>query len=152
MGPEQKQAAPSRLARLRVMEQVIAPPEIIDAIRQGDLEAIQAWVAAGGDPNAKRDCSHEQRFVDRGRWQQPLPHGSRYETLLHTAAYFKRPDICEFLLSRGARVDAMDATEGCPTPLWYAVTSCDNVPFEDNLTTVRVMLSYGADPNLHAAY
>ena len=32
-GTEQKQAAPSRLARLRVMEQVvIAPPEIVDAI------------------------------------------------------------------------------------------------------------------------
>ena len=134
------------------MEQVIAPPEIVAAIRRGDLEAIKAWVAAGGDPNAKIDCSHEQRFVDRGRWQQPLPHGSRYETLIHTAAYFKRPDICEFLLSRGARVDAMDATEGCPTPLWYAVTSCDNIPFEGNLTSVRVMLSYGADPNLRAAY
>ena len=36
------------------MEQVvIAPPEIIDAIDRGDLEAIKAWVAAGGDPNAK---------------------------------------------------------------------------------------------------
>ena len=102
----------------QTMEQVvIAPPEIVAAIDgdSGDLVLIEAWVAAGGDPNAKRDCSHEQRFVDRGRWQQPLPHGSRYETLLHTAAYFKRPDICEFLLSRGARVDAMDAGTGRST-------------------------------------
>ena len=146
-GTEQKQAAPSRLARLRAMEQVIAPPEIVAAIRRGDLEAIKAWVAAGGDPNAKRDCSQELSVVQ--------PPGSRYETLLSTAAYYKCSDICEFLLSRGARVDTTDASEGCPmyaTPLWQAVSSYDNVLFEDTRETVRVMLSYGADPNLHAAY
>ena len=103
------------------MEQVvIAPPEIVAAIDgdSGDLVLIEAWVAAGGDPNAKRDCSHEPPVVQ--------PPGSRYETLLHRAAYFKWPEICEFLLSRGARVDATDATEGCPvyaTPLWQAVSS-----------------------------
>ena len=129
------------------MEQVIAPPEIVAAIRRGGLEAIKAWVAAGGDPNAKIDCSHELSVVQ--------PPGSRYETLLSTAAYYKCSDICEFLLSRGARVDTTDASEGCPmyaTPLWQAVSSYDNVLFEDTRETVRVMLSYGADPNLHAAY
>ena len=150
-----KQAAPSRLARLRSMEPVIAPPEIVAAIRRGDLEAIKAWVAAGGDPNAKRDCSHEQRFVDRDRWNQPLPPGSRYETILHRAADFKWAEICEFLLSRGARVDTTDASEGCPiwaTPLWHAMRSCSDVPVQDTLATVRVILSHGADPNLHATY
>ena len=63
---EQKQAAPSRLARSgasQSMEQVvIAPPEIIDAIDRGDLEEIKAWVAAGGDPNAKMtDSQHAAR-------------------------------------------------------------------------------------------
>jgi len=143
------------------MEQVIAPQEIIDAIRQGDLEAIKAWVAAGGDPNAKRDCSNELRFVDelgfvdRDRWNQPLPPGSRYETLLHVAADFKWAEICEYLLSRGARVDTTDASERCPiraTPLWHAVRLCGDVPVQDTLATVRVILSYGADPNLHATY
>ena len=53
------------------MEQVIAPPEIIDAIAGGDLAAIEAWVAAGGDPNAKIDCS---RHVGAGRSNSMLPH------------------------------------------------------------------------------
>ena len=146
MGPEQKQAAPSRLARLRSMEQVIAPPELVESIHYGDLEAIQAWVAAGGDPNAKRDCSYDPYVLQ--------PPGSRYETLLHRAAYFKWPDICGFLLSQGARVDTTDASEGCPiyaTPLWQAVSSCEDASslqtygWED--ATVEVLLSYGADPN-----
>ena len=137
------------------MEQVIAPREIIEAIARDDLEAIKAWLAAGGDPNAKNDCSQELYGV----WYPRLyPPGSRYETLLHRAAYFKWPDICEFLLSRGARVNATDDTEGCPiyaTPLWQAVSSCEDVSslatygWED--ATVEVLLSYGADPNLHVS-
>ena len=137
------------------MEQVvIAPPEIVAAIDgdSGDLVLIEAWVAAGGDPNAKRDCSNEPYGHTPN-----YPAGSRYETLLHRAAYFKWPDICEFLLSRGARVNATDDTEGCPiyaTPLWQAVSSCEDTStvelygWEDD--TVQVLLSYGADPNLHA--
>ena len=126
------------------MEPVIAPPEIVEAIFYGNLEAIQAWVAAGGDPNAKIDCSHLLRLREPRE-----PPGSRYDTLLHRAAYDSRPAICEFLLSRGARVNATDA-EGCPTPLWYAVSSSwDAGPFE-YFATVQVLLSHGADPNLHA--
>ena len=30
--------------------------------------------------------------------------------------------------------------------------SCSDVPVQDTLATVRVILSYGADPNLHATY
>ena len=136
---EQKQAAPSRLAAAARMEQVIAPPEIVAAIDgdSGDLVLIEAWVAAGGDPNAKIDISHEIRD----------PPGSWYETILHRAAYFKWPDICEFLLSRGARVDPTDATEGCclrPTPLCCAVT----LSGDSGLAMLRLILSHGADPNL----
>ena len=122
------------------MEQVIAPPELVESIHYGDLEAIQAWVAAGGDPNSKIDCSH--------RLSEREPPGSRYETLLHNAAYYSRPAICEFLLSRGARVNATDAT--CPTPLWYAVRSCWDAGPVEYFATVRLLLSHGADPNLHA--
>ena len=126
------------------MERVIAPPVIIDAIAGDDLVAIEAWVAAGGDPNAK---SLEMRSETNRSIRLPL---RRYETLLHVAAYDKRPAVCEYLLSRGARVNATDAAEGCPTPLWYAVRSYhDAVPVE-TLATVRVLLSHGADPNLHA--
>ena len=118
------------------MEQVvIAPPEIIDAISRGDLEAIKAWVAAGGDPNAKIDCSQELRE----------PPGSWYKTLLWLATYFERPDICEFLLSRGARVDTTDAAEGCRlvgTPLCCAV----QLSGVSGLAMLRLFLSHGADP------
>ena len=132
------------------MEQVIAPREIIEAIARDDLEAIKAWLAAGGDPNAKNDCNQELYGV----WYPRLyPPGSSYETLLSTAAYFKCPDICEFLLSRGARVNTTDASEGCPiwnNPLWHAMRSCGGATVQDTLATVRVILSYGADPNLDA--
>ena len=132
------------------MEQVIAPREIIEAIARDDLEAIKAWVAAGGDPNAKSDCSQELYGI---AYPRLVPPGSTYETLLSTAAYYKCPDICEFLLSRGARVNTTDASEGCPiwnNPLWHAMRSCGGATVQDTLATVRVILSYGADPNLDA--
>ena len=120
------------------MEQVvIAPPEIAAAINGGDLASIKAWVAAGGDPNAKIDSSHAIRE----------PPGSWYETLLNLATYFERPDICEFLLSRGARVDTTDAAEGCRlvgTPLCCAV----QLSGVSGLAMLRLILSHGADPNL----
>ena len=132
------------------MEQVvIAPPEIVAAIDgdSGDLAAIEAWVAAGGDPNAKIDISHEIRE----------PPGSWYETLLHRAAYFKWPDICEFLLSRGARVRATDATEGCPMYSDSIVASSEfkdggSLETYDGRTPQYGSSSHGADPNLHATH
>ena len=126
------------------MEQVvIAPPEIIAAINDGDLEEIKAWVAAGGDPNAKMltEPLRELFYKPTGNW---------YTSLLAHAAHKKYTDVMQFLLSQGARVNATDTTEGCNlhgTPLYHAVTiapsrSCDT------FAAVRLLLSHGADPNL----
>jgi len=143
------------------MEQVvIAPPEIIDAIDRGDLEAIEAWVAAGGDPNAKADYGPPDEYgrhvgVANGAWYDAnVPRGgenkpyARFDSLLARAAWSHKTDIAEFLLAHGARVDATDATEGCrlaSTPLCRAVSPYPPVSV---LPTVRLMLSNGADPNL----
>ncbi len=140
------------------MEQVIAPPEIVAAIDGGDLAGIEAWAAAGGDPNAKADYGPPDaygRHVGAGypfrhvvpRLGENLPY-ARFDSLLARAAWSHKTDIAEFLLAHGARVDATDATEGCrlaSTPLCRAVSPYYPVSV---LPTVRLMLSNGADPNL----
>ena len=127
------------------------PQRIYTAIDCGYLEVIKDWVAAGGDPNALLDGapirSHLPYF-DRNRYDKwVLPRG-RFGTLLGRAATFGRKDIAEYLLSRGARVDITNASEGCrltSTPLCRAAVP---LKYYSTIATVRLLLSHGADANL----
>jgi ankyrin repeat protein len=87
------------------------------AVQRGDLGALERLLEGGADP--------DQRFVWDG------------ETPLTVAALNRRPGIVEYLLARGASVDAI-------TPRLSALRAA---VWQDDLETVRMLLEAGADPS-----
>ena len=95
----------------------------VGAIERGDLDGVKAAVAA--DPGViLADCP----------WA--TPNG----TLLHVAADAGHPDIAEFLIAAGARVNARWRKSG-ETPLFFAVTN-------GHLAVVELLLKRRAQVNL----
>ena len=89
-----------------------------NAARRGTLGDVQAAVQAGADVN--------------------LAGGPERYTPLMLSAVNGKVDIAEFLLSRGAKVDAVDS--GNETALHYAA-------FRGPEDIVTLLLAKGADPN-----
>ena len=96
--------------------------DIFDTIRQGDIEQVRTLMEKNPDLVNKRQ-------------------GSRYP--LQIAALFRKKDIAELLLSKGADVNrfAKDASEFAPlefTPVTEAIRNND-------LEMIRMFVEYGAD-------
>jgi ankyrin repeat protein len=91
---------------------------LIDAAKNGDVEAVRALVKRGADVNA------------------PAADGT---TALHWASYRDAVETADLLIRAGARVDA--ANDLGATPLWMA-------SMNGSLAMVRRLLEAGAHPNL----
>jgi hypothetical protein len=92
---------------------------IHEAARSGDAAAVSAYLAAGGDPNAR----------DQYGW-----------SLLHSAASGHKRNTAEILLAHGANVNAASTTSG-HTPLHVAALGGDQ-------EMAALLLSKGADRTL----
>ena len=95
-----------------------AEPDLIAAVRSGDLAAARALVVAGADVNA------------------PQGDGA---TALHWAAHRNDLGAATLLIEAGADLDAANALGA--TPLWLASTN-------GNTEIVARLLEAGADPNV----
>ncbi len=94
-----------------------AEPELIAAVRAGDVAGTRTLIAAGADVNA------------------PQGDGA---TALHWAAHRSDLDAAALLIAAGADVDAANALGA--TPLWLAATN-------GNAAIAERLLAAGADPN-----
>ncbi len=92
--------------------------DLSKAIRTGDLPAVRALLAEGGNPNVT------------------TPDGA---TPLMAAAFFNQPDVARLLIEAGARIDAQDK-DGY-SPLMIAAA-------KGNRDAAEVLIGKGADPSL----
>jgi len=110
-------ARPPCLAREVAVPSARRPaPELFDAVRRGDYEAVRRLLAQGADPNLR----DERGF-----------------TPLHIASAKGLVDVAELLLMSGADPNA--AGEAGVTPLHLAVLN-------GNADLVLLLLEHGADP------
>jgi uncharacterized caspase-like protein len=93
---------------------------LLEAAEQGDVGAVQAFLAAGADPNA----------LDSGG-----------KTALHAAALLSDPAVIEALLKAGADPNARD--HEAATPLHIAARA-------GSAQVIAALLEAGADPNIPA--
>ena len=143
---------------------MVLPAAIIVAAWEGNVAAIEQWLNAGGDANDRWEtsgansgetllhvvadrtlCSDE---VERGRRDIArllLARGAEVDavalftaknTPLIIACIYSRTELCKLLCEAGA--DPNYTRPGSDFPLWIA---CEDP------ATVRVLLSYGADPS-----
>lgn len=91
---------------------------MIWAVTAGDLDEVKAKLVTSKDAN---------RTLDGGR--QPL----------HYAADFGHTEVAEYLISKGADINAADKHGN--TPLLYAC-------YEGHLSCVKLLLEKGADKDL----
>ena len=97
--------------------------DFFDVVKSGTIEDVQYFVEKkGANVNARNDGKNAMR-----------------KTPLHYAARNRNVEIVEYLISRGARVNAK--SEYCTTPLHEA--SSDN----PNVKVVELLISKGADVN-----
>ena len=116
-GPVALLAGPAVLL-LPVAAHAQSTPEIIEALRAGDLEMARALVGEGADVNA------------------PQGDGA---TALHWAAHRNDLDAATLLIEAGADVNAANALGA--TPLWLAAIN-------GSAPMVERLLESGADPNV----
>ena len=115
------------------MENGLAPEEIDTAILIGDVEAVRAWLDAGGDVNAK--CPYSGPCS----WRS---HNTPLGSLLIVAARCGKTRIMDLLLTRGADIDATDADGR--TAVYELLNHWATY---GSLPALRVLLSHGADVN-----
>ena len=116
------------------MENSVAPEGTDTAIEIGDVEAVRAWLDAGGDVNAKCQYSRSSSW---GLYRTAV------EPLLIVAARCGQTSIMDLLLTRGANVDATDAEGG--TAVYELLNYWRTY---GSLSALRLLLSRGADVNL----
>ena len=116
------------------MENSVAPEGTDTAIEIGDVEAVRAWLDAGGDVNAKCQYSRSSPW---GLYRTAV------EPLLIVAARCGQTSIMDLLLTRGANVDATDAEGG--TAVYELLNYWRTY---GSLSALRLLLSRGADVNL----
>jgi ankyrin repeat protein len=126
-----------------------------ESVRRGDLAAVNAVIARGGDVNAATrygvtplglaalngDAAIIRRLLDAGANPNAASPGG--ETALMTAARVGRLDAVKLLLDRDAAVDAK-TTARQQTALIWAVT-------ENHPEVVRLLVAHGADVNARTA-
>ena len=115
------------------MENGLAPEEIDTAILIGDVEAVRAWLDAGGDVNAK--CPYSGPCS----WRS---HNTPLGSLLIVAARCGKTRIMDLLLKRGADIDATDADGR--TAVYELLNYWATY---GSLPALKVLLSHGADVN-----
>ena len=139
-------------------------PPLIGAIFFNRPDAVNAFLAAGFDPNNKQDSTFESSclhcaamftYVDNGIVETLLMYGadpnvlnSHGNTPMHIAARFGHVDKVQMLLAAGADPNAASNPER-NTVLFYAIMNV--VP---NSEIVRMLLEAGARPdavNVHNA-
>jgi ankyrin repeat protein len=121
----------------------------VRAVRQGDLQALQDYIAGGGDPNAIQNdgqsllhiaVQYDQYqslifLLDNGAFADPQ--NRQGATPLHLAVGKGRTDMMEALLGRGADINRLDYSS--QNMLFYAARSG-----RDN--TLDLLLDRGVNP------
>ena len=121
--PEAKPVEPVAEAATSEPPTAKAPDlSILDAAKNGDIEAVKQHLAAGADVNAKDDWG---------------------KTPLHSTAEMRRKEIAELLIANGADVNAKDSWG--ITPLHYATAN-------DQKETVELLIAEGAEVNVKDKY
>lgn len=129
------------------------PVPLETAVLAGDLAAVEHALKNGQDPNARdgsgrtplmhaaiqRNKAVAQRLVEAGA-DLSLADAAGWSAL-HFAAQEQDPALVEMLVLSGAAIDAQDAHGN--SPLSRAVFSS-----RGRADTIRLLLRYGADPNL----
>ena len=126
---------------------------LLDRIKGGRTDLVFDYVSAGNPANATDengtglvqwcayygDVSALRFLLDRGESLRPL--GA--DLGLNGAAFHGHWRLCEFLVERGADVNAASADTG-ETPLHSALCTADRSAHD---LVLRVLLAHGADPN-----
>lgn len=129
------------------------PDAMLARIAAGRTDLVFDYVGAGHPPTARDGdglsllywCA---RYGDVSAMRFLLANGERLESIastvgLEAAAFFGHWRLCEFLLERGADVNAANG-ETAETPLHAALCKPNRPAYE---VVVRVLLAAGADPN-----
>ncbi|MCC7073692.1 MAG: ankyrin repeat domain-containing protein [Deltaproteobacteria bacterium] len=128
-----------------------APDTGVEAIRRGDVAALQAFIKAGGDVNGhdgrgmtplllasvRGDVASMQLLLDAGAGLD-VAHGRSGALPLHLAASGGNVDAVKLLLGRGASLEATWPING-HSPLVEAI-------FKNNAAAALALLDAGADP------
>ena len=93
------------------------PKDIWEAAKQGDVEAVKQFIAAGSDVNAKDSAGG---------------------TALHGAVFRGSKEVAELLISNGADVNAKDK---------YGRTPLHEAAYWDHKEIVELLITKGADVN-----
>ena len=126
--------------------------ELIDAVRRGDIEIVKLLIKEGADVNARdkyggtalmaaANNGHTEIakiLIGRGAKVDAVDHSHR--TALLFAATGPFPETVKLLLDNKSNPNVVDNGEHF-SPLMHAAA-------EGNLDIVKILLEYGADPDL----
>lgn len=136
MNAAKKSGNPPELSFKRapvLFKQIVPPvedPEIVTAVRSGDLVKVKSLINHGTDVNAvSRVMRQNDDYKEIGLFSAPI---------LHIAIQKKYDEIADFLIDKGAKVDMTDAKG--KTPLFLAVST-------NNYKIVQKLVSKGTDVN-----
>jgi uncharacterized protein len=118
--------------------------ELLDALYQGDRDAVDAKIAESPELTifeaaavGQRARVHQLLLLEPGFVDQWSPDGF---TALHLAAFFGHEEIARELLARGAEVNPVSRNALGVQPINSAAAG-------GHTGIVRILLDHGADPN-----